>query len=157
MFTNISWSNYIIVVALLLTSWYVFVGVRFYLDEIKNLISGKQRPQFRKSQDSYESTTMSDSQEVTALSYPQSSFGEFDTTFKDVDNLIERLKSVIAEAVKSKLLKQELIDYFRSVLLEYPSIKNSSFSSSVSEFIVSECEKSEAVSLTQAEAEALWN
>jgi hypothetical protein len=157
MFTNISWSNYIIVVALLLTSWYVFVGVRFYLDEIKNLISGKQRPQFRKSQDSYESTTMSDSQEVTALSYPQSSFGEFDTTFDEVDNLIERLKSFIADAARRKLSKQEIVDHLRKILLEYPSIKESSFSSSVSEFIMSECEKIQAVSLSQQEAEALWD
>lgn len=35
MFTNISWANYLIVVSTLLTIYYLFIGFRFYFDELK--------------------------------------------------------------------------------------------------------------------------
>jgi hypothetical protein len=159
MFTNISWGNYTVAVVLLLTSWYLFVGLRFYFDDIKEIVTGKRKLQFRRLrstnyQNSQSELNYKDSSEAASS---ESSFGEFDTTFQDVDALVERLKNVIADAAKRKLLKQEFIDYLRLVLKEYPSVKNSPFSSSVSELIVSECDKLESITLTQGEAEELWN
>ncbi|KFF13752.1 hypothetical protein [Flavobacterium hydatis] len=158
MFTNISWGNYIVVIVLLLASWYLFIGFRFYFGDIKDLLNGKRRLQFRSPQhtSSYEPDPLLHSQESTERNSVPSPFGEFDTTFQDVDHLIERLKTVITDSTKKKIPKQEFIDYLRSILVEYPSIKNSSFSSSVSELIVSECTKIDAIVLTQEEAEALW-
>ena len=43
MFTNISWGNYIVVVVLLATSWYLFVGLRFYFTELKDLATGEKK------------------------------------------------------------------------------------------------------------------
>ncbi|OXG09663.1 hypothetical protein BC749_11132 [Flavobacterium araucananum] len=159
MFTNISWGNYIVVVILLLASWYLFVGFRFYFDEFKDVLSGKRKFQFRRlgapnygdfqSEESYQGSP-------EAISN-QTSFGEFDSTFQDVDALVARLKSFIADAVKRKLLKQEFLDYIQLILKEYPSVKDSAFRSSVSELIVTECKTLESISVTQAEAEGLWN
>ncbi|CAD0001082.1 hypothetical protein [Flavobacterium salmonis] len=158
MFTNISWGNYIVVVILLLASWYLFVGFRFYFDELKEIITGKRKLQFR----GFENPSYEDSQ--SELNYQESpeaileqtSFGEFDTTFHDVDTLVARLKSFIADAAKKKLVKKEFTYYLQLLLREFPSVKNSPFNSSVSELIVSECEKLESINLTQKEAEALW-
>src|SRR5690606_24414179 len=41
MFTNISWSSYLLFVALVLVAWYLFVGLRFYFAELQALASGK--------------------------------------------------------------------------------------------------------------------
>jgi hypothetical protein len=159
MFTNISWGNYIVAVALLLASWYLFVGLQFYFDDIKEIVTGKRKLNFRRSgntnyQEPQPELHYQDSSEVTSN---QSSFGEFDTTFQDVDALVEQLKDIVTDAAKRKLVKQEFIDHLRLVLKEYPSVKNSAFSSSVSELIVSECDRLESITLTQGEAEALWN
>jgi hypothetical protein len=159
MFTNISWGNYIVVVVLLLASWYLFIGLRFYFDDLKDIVTRKRKLQFRRLgntnyQDSQSELNDQDSAEAVS---PGSSFGEFDTTFQEVDALVERLKSFIANADKRKVLKQEFIEYIRLILREYPSVKKSPFSSSVSELIVSECDKLESVTLTQMEAEELWN
>ena len=159
MFTNISWGNYIVVVVLLLASWYLFVGLRFYFDDIKGIVTGKRKLQFHRLgktnyQEPQSELNYQDSPEVTST---QSSFGEFDTTFQDVDALVERLKNVIADAAKKKLHKQEFLDYIKLILKEYPSVKDSPFRSSVSELIVSECNKTESITLTQEEAERLWN
>jgi hypothetical protein len=159
MFTNISWSNYIIVVILLLASWYLFVGFRFYFDDLKEVISGKRKLQFR----GFKNPSYEDSQ--SELNYEESpeaiseqtSFGEFDTTFQDVDALVERLKSFIADASKRKLLKQEFLNYIQLLLKEYPSVKDSAFRSSVSELIVTECKTLDSILVTQSEAEGLWN
>jgi len=158
MFTNISWGNYIVVIILLLASWYLFVGFRFYFDDLKEVISGKRKLQFR----GFENPSYEDSQsELNYLESPeaiseQTSFGEFDTTFQEVDALVARLKTFIADAAKKKLVKKEFTNYLQLLLREFPSVKNSPFNSSVSELIVSECEKLESITLTQKEAEALW-
>ena len=159
MFTNISWGNYIVVVVLLLASWYLFVGLRFYFDDIKEIVTGKRKLQFHRLgktnyQEPQSELNYQNSPEVTST---QSSFEEFDPTFQDVDALVERLKSFIADAAKRKLLKHEFLDYIKLILKEYPSVKDSPFRSSVSELIVSECNKLESITLPQEEAEALWN
>ncbi|RKR08881.1 hypothetical protein C8C83_0476 [Flavobacterium sp. 90] len=158
MFTNISWGNYIVVIILLLASWYLFVGFRFYFDDLKEVISGKRKLQFR----GFENSTYQDTepelkdQHSPELTSNETSFGEFDTTFQDVDALVARLKTFIADAAKKKLVKKEFTYYLQLLLREFPSVKNSAFNSSVSELIVSECDKLESINLTQKEAEALW-
>jgi hypothetical protein len=159
MFTNISWGNYTVVVVLLLTSWYLFIGFRFYFDELKEILTRKRKPQLlglgnTNVQDSQPVLKDQDADKVVSAA---SSFGEFDMTFQEVDALVERLKSFITNADKRKVLKQEFIDYLRLVLIEYPNVKNSPFRSSVSELVVSECDKIETITLTQEEAEELWN
>jgi hypothetical protein len=159
MFTNISWGNYIVVVTLLLVSWYLFVGFRFYSDDLKEVISGKRKLQFRRLGDPNYGDFQSEEndQETPAPTSSQPTFGEFDMTFQDVDALVARLKSFIADAAKRKLLKQEFLDYIQLIFKEYPSIKDSAFRSSVSELIVTECKTLDTISVTQAEAEGLWN
>ncbi|MFH6957247.1 hypothetical protein ACHRV1_07555 [Flavobacterium aquidurense] len=158
MFTNISWGNYIIVVILLLASWYLFVGFRFYFDELKEVISGKRKLQFRGFENpSYEgSKSELNYQEAPETVSEQTYLAEFDTTFQDVDALVARLKTFIADAAKKKLVKKEFTYYLQLLLREFPSVKNSPFNSSISELIVSECDKLELINLTQKEAEALW-
>jgi len=159
MFTNISWGNYIVVVILLLASWYLFVGFRFYFDDLKEVISGKRKLQFR----GFENAMYQDNepelnyQESPETISNQTSFGEFDSTFQDVDALVARLKNFIADAAKRKLLKQEFLDYIQLLLKEYPSVKDSAFRSSVSELIVTECKTLGSIPVSQAEAEGLWN
>lgn len=158
MFTNISWGNYIVVIILLLASWYLFVGFRFYFDDLKEIISGKRKLQFRGFENSNYQDPQSELkyQESPEAISDQNSLGEFDTTFQDVDALVGRLKSFIADAAKKKLVKKEFTYYLQLLLREFPSVKNSPFNSSVSELIVSECDKLESINLTQKEAEALW-
>jgi hypothetical protein len=156
MFTNISWSDYIIAVAILLTVYYLFVGVRYYSDDLKDLLSGKRKLKFRAA------LPLDTGEEDT---YPaeenyQHQATAFETTtdddFDEVEHLIERLKNVIVDASKKKLIPQEFKQYLHLVLEEYPSVKNSPLRSSVNELIVSECEKHGAVTLSEDEVDMLW-
>lgn len=157
MFTNVSWGNYIFGIALISVSWYLYVGVRFYLDDFKNILSGKRKLQFRTPGFEMPSDHSDFSfQKPGQDNVPATANEGIDPTFQDVDNLVERLKSVISEAGQRKLVKEEFKDYLASVLKDFPNLKDSPFQSSISELIVSECEKIESISLSQMEAEALW-
>ncbi|GIQ57871.1 hypothetical protein Flavo103_10070 [Flavobacterium collinsii] len=159
MFTNISWGNYIVVVILLLASWYLFVGFRFYFNYLKEILSRKRKRPLRRLGDPSFGDFQSeeDYQETPESTISQPTFGEFDTTFQDVDTLVTRLKSFIADAVKNKLLKEEFLHYIQLILKEYPSVRDSAFRSSVSELIVTECKTLGGIIVTQTEAEELWN
>lgn len=155
MFTNISWGNYIVVIVLLLASWYLFVGLRFYFVEIKEIVTGKWKLQNRRVKDLEIRYDVVPSQAINDTSL-QPSFGGPEKSILDVDAFLERLKNVVEEAAQRKLVKKEFQGYLSLLLCEYPSIKNSPFRSVVSELIISECNKLDFISLSQIEVEELW-
>ena len=154
MLTNISWANYTLVVVLLAASWYLFVGLRFYFAELKDLASGKKRFQIP-----------SFSQVQSNADYPEvpngipSSLNETQTdqTFQDVEDLVEKLKNLAADASRRKLPKKEFMYYLSLVLNEFQTVKNSPFRSSICELVVSECDKLELIHLTEKEVDVLWD
>jgi len=155
MFTNISWSTYCLVMLVLLTTWYLFVGFKYYLEEIKSILAGRRlQPEGLLSKGN--NTHFNFETESVNETLP-SAFADSDPTFQDVDNLVARLKTVIGETGLGKPDKEEFMNYLSMVLSEYPTVKNSPFQSSVSELIVSECEKTGFVIMTLQEAEDLWN
>ncbi|MFV8324280.1 hypothetical protein [Flavobacterium sp. ZS1P14] len=158
MFTNISWGNYIVVVVLLLASWYLFVGLRFYFDDIKEIVTGKRKLQFRRLGNTNYQEPQSELNYLDfEINTSESESVASDTIFQEVDGLVKQLKNVITDATQRKLIKQEFQDYMRLALTAYPLLRNSPYRSSVDELIVSECEKQGAILLSQQEVEALWD
>jgi hypothetical protein len=154
MLTNISWDNYIVVVVLLVASWYLFVGVRFYFADLKDIATGKRKFQFG-----------SFPQVKSKLDYREAPDGipsslsatETDQTFQDVEDLVEKLKNIVADALQRRLPKKEFLYYLSLVLHEFPTVKNSPFRSSICELVVSECDKLELIHVTQQEVDVLWD
>lgn len=156
MFTNISWTDYLMAVVLLLAIYYLFVGIRYYSGELKDLLSGKRKLNLK--------TVIPKNLNDENLRYDEedshpadASFEEtMDEEFNEVEHLIERLKSVIADASQRKLIPQEFKQYLGMVLKEYPSVKYSPLRLSINELIISECQKYETVTLTEDEVDLLW-
>ncbi|MBS1780992.1 MAG: hypothetical protein JST70_16830 [Bacteroidetes bacterium] len=154
MLQSISWTEYLTAVAVILILYYLYVAVRYFQGDIKDLLGGKRKLSFR-----------------TALAVPgengepkiieeQETHGAFeqakDNEFAEVEHLIGRLKTAIADASRRKLIAQEFKQYLSMVLKEYPSVKYSPLRSSINELIISECQKYGAVTLREEEAELLW-
>lgn len=158
MFTNISWNTYIVVMVLLAAGWYLFVGLRFYFNHLKEIAAGKRKLKFHglQKENYQEPEPQFNTPYLPNTTSTDAASAEFDNTFTQVDALIDQLKIVIADAAKTKLSRQEFTYHLKSVLEQYPLIRDSSFSSSVSELIVMECNKLGYFILTQSEAEALW-
>ncbi|MFV5692897.1 hypothetical protein ACM55K_12795 [Flavobacterium sp. LT1R49] len=158
MFTNISWGNYTVVVVLLLASWYLFVGLRFYFAEIKGIVTGKRKLQFRGARGEFDAASDPDLRYLDfEINTEESESAASDTIFQEVDGLVKQLKNVISDAIQRKLIKQEFEDDMRLALAAYPLLRDSPYRSSVDELIVTECERQGAVLLTQQEVRALWN
>ena len=159
MLRGISWNNYIVVIVLLLIAWYLFVGLRYYFDDIKDLVNGKRKLQFRSLVGKLISILDAnfDYQKSDKILNTQVDFETVDPVFNEVEELISKLKNAITDAIQKKLLKHEFEDRLRFLLKENQLIRNSSFRPSINEFIASECEKQESVLLTHQEVEDLWD
>jgi hypothetical protein len=84
MLTNVSWSNYSIAVAAVLLVWYLFLGFRFYYEELKQLVSGKQRDKFSfLGNENANQFSLASNEELD----PESSFSESITTRKEAEEL----------------------------------------------------------------------
>jgi hypothetical protein len=154
MLKNISWTDYIIAVAILLAIYYLFVGMRYFSGEIKDLLSGKRKLKFRTALPNNHSPYNPDEEqsEIETDSFEKTT----DDDFTEVEHLIDRLKAVVADASRRKLIPQEFKQYLSMVLKEYPSVRYSPIRSSVNELIVTECQKYGAVTLKEDEVELLW-
>lgn len=162
MFTNISWTNYIVVIILLLIIYYIIIGIRFYSHDLKNLLSCNSK--IRSSYTNSLSVMQKDNNSVApANAQPEmfqteNAFTETtDETFLEIDHLIIKLKEAIANASGKKYIKQEFVLYLQLILKEYPILKNSQFQSVINELIISECAKYGSVTLSEEEVVALWN
>src|SRR5690606_24438859 len=107
MFTDISWTDYLTAVFLLLAIYYVYVGVRYYSVDLKDLLSGKRKLNFGASPADTAgdlSPQFTDNEDIQAAT----AFGETtDDDFAQLEHLIGRLKEVIADASRRQLIPQE--------------------------------------------------
>lgn len=154
MLKNISWTDYIISVAILLAIYYFFIGVRYFSGDLKDILSGKRKLKFKPalSNDKAEYNTDDDESHQEVNGFEKTT----DDDFTEVEHLIERLKAVIADASRRKLIPQEFKQYIRMVVKEYPTVRYSPLRSSINELIISECQKYGVVALNDEEAELLW-
>lgn len=154
MLQHISWSGYIQAVIVLLILYYFFVGARYFSGEIKALFSGKRKLAFKAALPAVNDRYDRDNEpgQQTNNGFEETT----DDAFAEVEHLIDRLKTVIADASQRKLVPEELKQYLRLVLKEYPALRYSPLRSSISELIQSECEKHRAVALNEEEVELLW-
>lgn len=154
MLQNISWADYIMVVTGALIIYYLFVGVKYFSSEIRELLAGKRMMKFRMSH--ADAGASYDESEETYQQADNSFENTTDSAFAEVEHIIERLKSVISDASHRKLVLEEFKQYIRMVLKEYPSIKQSPLRLSVNELIISECQKYGVVTLKEEDVELLW-
>lgn len=158
MFTTISWSNYGIAIGVLLSVWYLFLGIRFYYPELKQFSSGKRSIKFPaigngKTKQSCIVTNDKDNSRPTL----SSSFSQPFNNSNEAEKLSGILINAIAESVERNLSKGELQTYLKLLLSDYPDVKNSTLRATINELMVSECEKDPQMILTYAEVDVLWD
>ena len=166
MFTQISWSDYIEAVLVLLIIYYSAVGLKLYAQELKLVFSGKQKlPMHTAAPD----TDLEDEQDQTSsFQNVQSELfssskrympceQDTDETFEQVQDLTARIKQVIAEAISKHLIKEEFILSLQLLIRKYQFLKGPPFMVAINNLIVSECEKLGYLMLDAEERVMLWN
>jgi hypothetical protein len=158
MFTTISWTDYIVIVTILLAIYYLVIGLRFYFHELKNVfLKGSIRLNAVSHEAPGKRRSYSESGPGVSEPYNHSSAEDADETYQEVEDLIIRLKITIEEGVRNQLPKQEFSQNLKSILKEYSSLRNSTFRAAIIELIISECEKNGSTILNEDELTVLWD
>lgn len=151
MLRNISWSNYITTIVIGLAIYYLFVGIRYYSDEIKDILSGKKKLKLKPA------LPESDLPEDQQMQNENVSFEEIqENDFDEVEQLIEQLKAAIEHGASRKLIQEEFRMSLVMVLKQYPDIKYSPLRPSINELILNECNKFQIAALNEREVDLLW-
>src|SRR5690606_1945147 len=119
-----SWTEYFMAIGLLLVIYYLLIGLRYHTNDLKRLLSGERRASDLNVDDFGNDTDNAASE------------NEGSDEFEEVESLIERLRSVIADAAQRKLVYEEFRHYLRLLFKEYPSIRQAPIRSSVNELVV---------------------
>jgi hypothetical protein len=164
MLSSISWTEYLVVIILLLIVYYVFVGLKFYSIELQSIVKGKTSSPGLASENTIEdciirSNNFQNNQSELFPSYqryaPQ--VQETDDTFQQVEELTIKLKKVIADAASSNIVKEEFILSLQLALKNYHFLKGSPFLVAINNLIASECDKYNFIHLSAEERVMLWN
>jgi len=132
MFTQISWSSYIVTVLLLSAIYYLFIGYWYYRDDLLQLVSGKR-------------ITTNDN--VVSMQRHQ----PLEQSFSD------EVRAFMNEAGENKMSKKDIIQSLQLLLQKYPTLKNSASQESIQNLIVNECTTYCSIHLSDEELSVLWN
>ncbi|RUA28433.1 MAG: hypothetical protein DSY77_16030, partial [Bacteroidetes bacterium] len=99
MFTQISWTDYLLAVSILLAIYYLFVGVRYFSGNLKALLAGKRKLPQKTSPcpgfPDHHPTLQNEASENISVSTDEYT----DDEFAEVEYLIEKIQTVIADAL----------------------------------------------------------
>lgn len=158
MFTTISWSSYVTAIEILLFTWYLFLGFRFYSFEIKQVLFGQRKiifPFLRNH--NRKDPLLVESKNGTSKSNLSESFSESFATLDEVKELSARIIDATAESADRNLSQQEFKNFLKLILAEYPYVKISSLRDTVNDLVVSESQKHTSLALTLEQVDNLWN
>lgn len=154
MFTNISWPDYITYVAAATIIYYIVIGLKYYRSELADSFASKRGGRFATGfwEEEYAETSLS-ADEDNPASFESTS----EQDFEEVEELIGRIKDIVAKSAGLEVEMPDFKHYLGLTLNEYPSIKKSALKASVNELIVSECQKNGTVNkLSMDEVDQLW-
>ena len=131
MFTQISWSNYLLIVLLLSVSYYFVIGYIYYRNDLLQSISDKKR-----------------TNDVVA---PARNYPPILQSFSD------EVQALMNEAGNNKLDRKDIIWSLQMLIKKYPGLKDFDFQEPVQTIINNECKSYCSIHLSEEELSALWN
>jgi hypothetical protein len=163
MFTNVSWADYLVVVALILSAYYLTIWFLFYSHNLKGYLSRihQESMQANSSRGFTNPAAEPDSPGFTnmeAEAFPSqgADVQQADDRLQEVERLVTQLKEAIAEVKAKKYSKEEFILLLQLVLKDYPAFKNSPFESAIQDLIILECKNQDSISLTPEDIRHLF-
>ncbi|MDP9077752.1 MAG: hypothetical protein M3O71_10045 [Bacteroidota bacterium] len=157
MLNHLSWTSYFEGVITLLIIYYLYIGVRYYAADIKQLLAptGKSGPGTKLP----EQLVFSDAEHQSAglpeeVSYEHGRYQDDD--IQDADKLISSVKKRITAASGTAYAPVKLLTELKAVFQEHPSLKNSPHRPAINELVVTECERTGVAELTEEEVDQWW-
>ena len=145
MIKQISWASYWTAIALTSIFYYVFICLRYYLSDIRQIFAGKSKSGFRKK---VHGNSINGGSEITSSSQEE--------LFPVINQLVQEIKMMLEDALQKKLRKQEILYGFQLLLKKYPAVKDTPFESIVNNYILTECSNCCSIHIEKEEVNMLW-
>lgn len=149
MLNNISWQDYLSVMGAATILYYIIIGITYFRGDLKKALN-------RKRGTSREMFIYEDTGDTGPVAMAMGTHQPIETgnEIDLIEDLAERLGNSLSG--KTKPNKQELQAYIGQLLKDYPTLKTSGLRESISELVVSECEKNGIGSISKGEVDKLW-
>ena len=162
MFNSISWQSYWTTLACVLVIYYIVVYFSYYSGRLKGWIFGKLNDKSQRLASAILTVIKDNDETITEVQ--QASLFE-DETFQlpsdeskeyVVYNCVDELNALLEECRRTKCIKEELIYSLQRLLKKYQSIHTSEYKESLSNVIVTQCEKICSIHLNAEEMKQVW-
>ncbi len=166
MLSSLSWADFIAIITITLTAYYLIIGLKFYSREFRQMLSGIRKFPLQVKSSRVNVTTHDETGSKAEYGQPEmfQSYDKYappsqqsDPTFQQVETLTASLKEAIAVAVSSNYGEEEFVFSLQRLLKNYQFIKNSPHLVAINNLIASECEKYGYIQLSAEEQVMLWN
>jgi hypothetical protein len=157
MFTNISWLQFFMVAAPVISAYYLYVAIRYYRSSIQELLNRHAREN--------DPETFDDGKDIAAAEHDpplpvsqEEPLPEADDElqFDLIEKLVGELKARITQAGRENLMKGELAAALSENIRNYPELRNTPYKRQINELILFECAQQKITALSEADAEMLW-
>jgi hypothetical protein len=158
MFNHVSWSSYLEGVIILLLIYYVFVGIRFFSADIRQILDRLTASIAVGQKTSDPLVYQEDSKTVEGVTtFAGPSDDHYPEDMREADNLITSVKSGISTALDRDYSPETLKAQIQRLFQLHHALKSSPHRPAINEWIVSECERTGTARLTEEEVDQWWD
>ena len=161
MLRNISWSEFILVLVVGLTFYYLYVSLVYFGKDITRYFRTRSVPDGFLAEKDFSATPLSSNISIpnrdkklktptTVVASPS------EIEFSTVHDLLEDLKSLFAVASKTSMIKQELIQALNGKLKNYPLLNDSDVRDDINVHIIQEVREKCGIELAPEDIKRLW-
>jgi hypothetical protein len=156
MLKSISWSQFAVCLFLATLAYYFYVTIRFYRREIKDFLTGKKTTAGPSGAGKATSGQPEAAQGTIFSDAPTKEETEGAELFKVMEHVVGLLKSVVAEAVSTRITRDELLSRIRQVLSNYHHLRKSPYEVAINNFLVRTCASNFSLPLSDDDVAGLW-
>ncbi len=142
MLSNITWSEFMGGVLILLIFYYLFIGAKYYREEIKSLLRGKLPKKTGAAKD-----------------VPQTANESFidSTSFDELEAVVNDLRYAILEKAGKSISKEELLSKLQERLAKYKGLQKQAYRVAINNFIITHANEICGVMFNEHELNSAWD
>jgi hypothetical protein len=139
MLVNVSWKEYLVVLAVTLVVYYVFVGIRYYRKELDSLLKG-ELPKFNK---------LVKKEDDNSTRNP--------ADFEELEAVVDDLRYAIFEKAGKLTGQQELAEQLNKRLQNYSGLQKPAYRVAINNYIIRNAKEICGVVFSESELDGMWD
>jgi len=134
MLSKITWGEYLITLIILISIYYLAVGLRFYLPQIKKILSGRKE-----------------------IRSNDAIYNDSDAMLHELEDVTRDLRYAVLERLSRPVNKEQLLELLQRRLAGYSGLSKPPFRVALNNYIMLHAKEICDVSVNDQELNALWD